>query len=525
MNETPEPKVTNDSVSPDGATPVQPDSDADTASAPTDALQVSAEEQKEIDRELEEMMAAVTEDRDRPTSDGAETVVPGESVESGTEMTGTVVGVSDEEIFLEFGAKCQGVMERAQFGKKETVEVGRRVDIVVDRYDQESGLLNVYRVGAIQRANWNNLAVGMLVEGRVTGLIKGGLEMDLQGIRAFMPASQASTSPMKDLSVLLNEKIRCEVVELNRRSKNVIVSRRKQIQKDEAEARERLRSELAVGQVRKGIVRNITDFGAFVDLGGLEGLVHIRDVSWSTIEKVSDVLTTGQEVEVKVLKLDESRGRISLGFKHAKPDPWENVEERYPVGTQLKARVIRLADFGAFAEVEEGVEALIPISEMGWTHTRRSTDAASVGDMVDAVVIRTEAKKRRLALSMKQAQADPWAEVLESYAPQSLVKGRVTRLADFGAFVELVPGVEGLIHISELSDRHVRACKDVLEEGQVVETRVLGVDMENRRISLSLKQAVEPAPGSDVEAAPTTPAMPRKRKKPLRGGLSSHFNW
>ena len=525
MSESPEPVVTNDSALTGDATPTESAEHVRASATPVKPVDVSEEEQKEMDRELEDMMTASADDPELAELGAAPTGKPGESVESGAEMTGTVVGVSDDDVFLEFGAKSQGVMERGQFGKKELIEVGRRVDVVVDRYDQDSGLLIVYRVGAVQRANWNNLAVGMLVEGRVTGMIKGGLEVDLQGIRAFMPGSQASTSPMKDLSVLLNEKIRCEVVEVNRRSKNVIVSRRKQIQKDEAEARDRLRAELEVGQVRKGIVKNITEFGAFVDLGGLEGLVHISDLSWGTVEKVSDVVSTGQEIQVKVLKIDDSRGRISLGFKHAQPDPWVNVEERYPVGTQLKARVIRLVDFGAFVEVENGVEALVPISEMGWTHTKRPTDATAVGDMVDAVVIRMEPKKRRLALSMKQAQPDPWADVLESFTPQSLIQGRVTRLTDFGAFVELAPGIEGLVHISELSDRHVRACKDVLEEGQMIETRVLGVDQENRRISLSLRQVKTADSGDEAADAATESAKPKKRKKPLRGGLSSHYGW
>jgi small subunit ribosomal protein S1 len=273
------------------------------------------------------------------------------------------------------------------------------------------------------------------------------------------------------------------------------------------------------------VVRNITDFGAFVDIGGIEGLLHISDLSWSTVEKVTDVLSTGQEIDVLVLKVDKERNRISLGYKQAQPDPWTSVGERYPEGTALKARVMRVADFGAFAELEPGVEGLIPLSEMGWNRVGRVSDRVSVGDMVDTVVIRVEPKKRRLALSMKQAQPDPWEGVLEGFTEQSLVKGRVTRLTDFGAFVEVAPGVEGLIHISELSDRRVKTCADILQEGQEVEARVLGVDVEKRRISLSIKQVKEPAEALAGDAGSEPPPPPKKRKKPLRGGLSSHYEW
>ncbi len=517
MNDLPEPSRPaeaglNDTAPPAGA--------GDEASAFPDPDPLSPT-MADIDREVREAMASMTSVDPSVLYDEVST---SESVAPGTVLTGTVVGLSDDEVFLEFSAKCQGVMLRSQFGNKEPINVGRRVDVVVERYDPEGDLLIVNREGAIQRATWANLSVGSLVEGKVTGLIKGGLEVDLQGIRAFMPGSQADATPMKDISVLLNETVRCEVIEVDRRNKNILVSRRKVIEHERADARRKLKEELEVGQVRRGIVRNITDFGAFVDLGGLEGLVHIRDLSWSMVDKVSDVLSPGQEVEVKVLKIDSKRDRVSLGLKQALPDPWANVPERYPLGTTLKARITRTTDFGAFAELEPGIEGLIPLSEVGWQRVRKTTDAVSVGDIVDAVVIRVEPERHRLALSMKQAQPDPWDGVLEGFSQNSLTKGRVTRLADFGAFVEVVPGVEGLIHISELSDRRVKSCSDVLQVGQEVEARILGVDKENRRISLSLKQAREPA--EDHEAGPIEPPRaPRKRKKQLRGGLASHFDW
>ncbi len=478
---------------------------------------------EEIDREVAEAMAEMAP---ADLTEICGDMTSSEDATPGTELTGTIVGLSEDEAFLEFGAKSQGVLPLSQFGKKEKVAIGRRVDVVVERFDPGGGLLIVIRKGEVQRATWMSISVGSLVEGRVTGLIKGGLEVNLQGIRAFMPGSQVSVGPMKDISVLLNETVRCEVIEIDRRSKNVIISRRKVLERDQAESREKLKAELEVGQSRKGVVRNITEFGAFVDLGGLEGLVHIRDLSWGTVEKVTDVLSTGQEIEVRVLKVDLDRNRISLGLKQTQPDPWAEVPQRYPVGTTLKVRIVRTADFGAFAELEPGVEGLIPLSETSWTRASKTTDSVSVGDMVDAVVIRVEPERHRLALSMKQAQPDPWDGVLDGFEEQSLTKGRVTRLADFGAFVEVAPGVEGLVHISELADRRVKSCGEVVQVGEEIEARVLGVDKENRRISLSLRQVKEPEQASAPSFAAAETLKPKKkRKKPLRGGLASHFDW
>ncbi len=445
--------------------------------------------------------------------------------EPGAELTGRVVAVSDDDVFLEFSAKSQGVMPRSQFGKKEVISVGRDVDVVVDRFDPSGGILLVNRKGALQRATWTNLTKGMVVRGRVTGVIKGGLEVMVNGLRAFMPASQADVIPRKDISELLNETVPCEVIEFDRRNKNILVSRRKILERERIEASEKLKDELEVGQVRPGVVGTIMDYGAFIDLGGVDGLAHIRDLSWGTVDRVQDVLTEGQKVDVKILKIDKERDRISLGLKQIQPDPWGCVSEKFPVGTSLKVRVMRIVDFGVFVELEAGVDGLIPISEMGWTRIHKASDVVCEGDLVDAVVIRVEPERRRLALSMKQAQADPWAG-LDGFEDQSLVKGTVTRLADFGAFVELVPGVEGLVHISEMADRRVKSCGDVVRVGEEVEARILSMDRENRRVSLSLKAVANPtspeATGSDT---PPTHAKPKKRKKRLRGGLASHYDW
>lgn len=483
---------------------------------------------RESDSRFDQELVAAMESAVPPTSAGS-VVDSADSLSPGVELIGTVVSVTDNEVFLEFGPKAQGVMPRSQFGKKEPVTVGRQVEVVFEQFDAGSGLLQVNRKGAAQRATWTSMTVGSIVSGRVTGVVKGGLELDLKGIRAFMPASQADVVPMKDTSVLLNQNVDCEVVELDRRSKNVIVSRRRILERELAKRREEIKASLAAGQVHRGVVRRIADFGAFVDIGGVDGLLHIRDLSWGTVDKVTDVVKVGDEIDVSILKIDEKRERISLGLKQTRPDPWANAGEKYPVNSSLKARVVRLANFGAFAELEPGVEGLIPVSEMSWNRVRGPGDVVKVGDMVDCVILRAELDKRRIALSMKQAQPDPWAGVLEAFAPQSTVQGKITRLADFGAFVEIAPGVEGLIHISELSDKRVRTCADAVKEGQTVDARVLGVDKENRRISLSIRALTAPAPSESPAPADSTgrkpaPAKPA-RKKPLRGGLASHFKW
>ena len=492
---------------------------ADEAFPPMQASQ----SMQEIDREVEEAFASMAPQdlaalRGEAATD--DVLLPG------TGLVGTVVAVSDDDVFLEFGAKSQGVLPRSQFGKKEALETGRRVDVVVERFDPESSIYIVNREGALQRATWTNLMTGMIVRGRVTGVIKGGLEVNVNGIRAFMPASQADAAPMRDISLLLNQTVQCEVIEVDRRGKNVLVSRRKLIEREAAAARAALKAELEVGQIRHGVVGTITEYGAFIDLGGVDGLAHIRDLSWSSVDKVTDVLSPGQEVDVQILRIDRERDRIALGIKQIQPDPWAEVPEKYPLGTTQQVRIIRLADFGAFAELEAGVEGLIPISEMSWSRVNKTSDAVSVGDVTGAVVIRVEPEKRRLALSLKQAQADPWEGVLESFSEQSLVIGTVTRVADFGAFVELVPGVEGLIHISELADRRVKSCGEVVQVGQEVETRVLGVDKDNRRISLSIKAVTSPAdPAAPGPVSEEPSRRPKKRRKPLRGGLASHFDW
>jgi len=480
----------------------------------------------ELNKEIEEAMAAMSDDELAELTGKA----PRQQLEddaSGSRRRAKIVGIYENDVFIDLGGKSQGVVARSQFGKEEVLEIGSEVEVVIERYDADSGLLITSRDGAVREAHWDSLTVGTVVEGRITGMNKGGLEVNLNGIRGFMPASHVDVAHVKDISIFLGQKVLCEILELNRRARNVLLSRRKVVQREQQERKKTLLDELAPGQVRKGVVGNLTDFGAFVDLGGIDGLIHISDLSYRQVNRVSDVLEPGQTVEVKVLKVDKKRERISLGLKQVKPDPWAGVGEQYPVDTKLTVRVLRLERFGAFVELEEGVDGLIPMSEMSWSRIGRLSDVLQVGQTVEAVVIRVEPEKRRIALSLKQVEADPWAGVLESFPKNSTITGRVTKCTDFGAFVELVPGVEGLVHISELSDQRVKKCEDVVQPGQEVEVRVLDVDTEQRRISLSVKAAQAAAQAPPEEGAPQAEKQQpkKKRKRPLRGGLASHFEW
>ena len=475
---------------------------------------------REVDEAMSQMssadLAALTPEDDTSATDS----------ESGVRR-GTVVAVHDGDVFIDLGEKDQAVAPLAQFGgKKAQLSVGQAVEVVVDRYDPDSGLLLCSREGAVRPADWKTIKRGMLVEGRVTGMNKGGLELSVKAIHGFMPASQVAERSVKDISCYIGQVLCCEVISINRRDKSVTLSRRKVEERERAEALEKLLAELEVGQIREGVVSNLTDYGAFVDLGGVDGLVHISDLSYASVEKVSDVLTPGQTIEVKVLKIDRERERISLGVKQILPNPWSTVEEKYPVGTQLSVRITRLADFGAFASLEEGVDGLIPLSEMSWARVPNASAVVQVDQMVDVVVIRVEAKKHRIALSIKQAQPDPWAGVYDSFPANAVVDGKVTRLAGFGAFIELMPGVEGLAHISELSEQRIKNCGEVVQTGQEVKVRVLKVDPEQRRISLSLKMAdAEPSSAEFEEAAKVQPEPKKKRKTPLRGGLEGGWDW
>jgi small subunit ribosomal protein S1 len=340
-------------------------------------------------------------------------------------------------------------------------------------------------------------------------------------MRAFMPAGQVDLYFNPDLSVFIGQKFKAEVTQFDPRAKNLILSRRNILEREKEEAKGKLMEELAEGQVRRGTVRSVMDYGAFVDLGGVDGLLHVSEISHRRGHKPSEFVKVGDVIDVKVLKIDRETGKLSLSLKQARGvDPWLDAATKYAVGSQITGRVTKVESFGAFIEVEEGVEGLLPVSEISWQRIKHPSDVVREGDTVRLVVLSVDQVARKMSFSLKQAGPDPWKEVNERYATDMVTSGTVTRTVDFGAFVELEPGLEGLVHISELSDRQVRQTTDVVKPGQQVQVRVIEIDKDARRISLSIKRAQGAAAGTASTAtAPTAPSQPKKRKTPLRGGL------
>jgi small subunit ribosomal protein S1 len=442
----------------------------------------------------------------------------GQPAEGGVRK-GKVISIGRDDVFIDLGGKSQGVVPLLQFNE---IKIGDEFEFLVERYDPREGLVILTRKGVVAgNVTWENLEVGQVVEGNVTGMNKGGLELDIKGMRAFMPSGQVDLHFMKDISTFLGQRVIAEVMQFDRNAKNLVVSRRAVLEREKEEARQKLMAELAEGQTRRGLIRSVTDYGAFVDLGGVDGLLHVSEMSHRRGRHPSEFVKVGDLVDVKIIKLDKENGKLSLSLKSAMPDPWANIESRYPVGTSLTGRVTKIEPFGAFIEVEEGLEGLLPVSEMSWQRIRHPSDVVKVGDTIKLVVISLDPGHNRMSFSLKQAGPDPWAQAKEKYAVDTVVAGKVTRVVDFGAFVELEPGLEGLVHISELAAHRVKAASDVVKSGQEVQVRVMEIDKEARRISLSIKRAAEPVAAA-TQAAPAAPVKKKKRPE-LRGGLD--WNW
>ncbi len=436
-------------------------------------------------------------------------------------IAGRIVSIKDADVFVDIGSKSEGVVPLDDFEPDEPPEVGQVLHLVPHGFDQESGLMRLSVSEARTQASLESLRIGDIVKGRVTGSNIGGLELRVHGLRGFMPMSQIDLYRQDDVAQFIGHWLECEVTEVDRRGKNLVLSRRKLLERQREEERQQLRFQLQEGQTRKGIVRRLADFGAFVDLGGIDGLLHVSDMSYARVNHPKEVVKEGDEIEVKILKVDLVKDRISLGLKQLAPDPWGTVESNFRVGETVDGRVTKLMNFGAFVELTPGVEGLIPISEMSWTQRiHHPKEVLKEGDNVRAAVLSVDAPKHKISLSLKALAQDPWNGITERYQQDQTVSGAVTRITDFGAFVQLEEGVEGLVHISQLSTNRVRSVGDVVEVGSVIQLKVLGVDADQRRISLSLKALAEDARQQAEEAVQAAAPPSKKRKRPLRGGLS-----
>jgi small subunit ribosomal protein S1 len=446
------------------------------------------------------------------------------------EQQGKIVSVASDkdDVMIDLGGIHQGVAPLEQWDGRIPAP-GEAEAFNVERYDEDENLYLLNRKGkASKNATFETLEHGQIVEALVTGVNKGGLECRIgRTIRAFMPSGQIDVQFHKDISVFLNEKVQARIQKLDKAGKNVVLSRRFVVEQERRQAKQELLKQIEEGDIRHGTISNVMDFGAFVDLGGTDGLLHVSEMTFRRHVKPSDIVKKGDHVEVKVLKIDPNTGKISLSLRAAMPDPWENAREKYAPGGTVTARVTKVTSFGAFLEVEEGLEGLLPMSEMSYTRIRSPKDAVSEGETVRVVVLTMDENAKKLTFSLKQVQADPWSGIEEKYTEGSEHKGKVTRVADFGAFVELEPAVEGLVHISELSDKRVRSVADEVREGQEVTARVLSLDPETRRLRLSLRSEKS----LEADAKKHAPRMPEKspeekkardkklKKKPLRGGL------
>ncbi len=442
---------------------------------------------------------------------------------------GRISAIRGEDVFVEITgeAKLQGVVPLAQFER--APRIGSIMDFVVDHVEEDQGLIYLSREGAISRATWDQLVKGTIVEARVTGTNKGGLELEMVGnIRAFMPASQVDLHHIDELEPLVGQKFEAMVQEIDRKGRKVLLSRRAYIEQTRKRNREKLLKELEVGQVRDGVVSNVVEFGAFVDLGGVDGLVHVTDLAYEHVKKPSDVVKSGDKVKVKVLKLDLEKDRISLGMKQIQPDPWEQVEGAIKAGDTIEGKVVRTAPFGAFVEVRPGVEALLPISELSWKRVHKAEEVISTGQTYRMAVLNIDPAKQRMTVSLKAAGEDPWIGAERKYAKDTQHEGKVVSVTEFGAFVELETGVEGLAHISELSEQRTGRVEEVLKVGDVKTFRIKDVDEENRKLSLSLRSPSASTGGGGRgkgEEAPTKLSLPKSVKKAppknLKSGLGS----
>jgi len=408
---------------------------------------------------------------------------------------GIVVSISSDSVFLDIGFKVEGVLSRSAFeNNAEGVTVEDRFPVSVKGRNEE-GYYALSRLKIAQPTDWSSLeeayAQKAAVVGTVTGVVKGGLTVDV-GVRAFMPASRSGTRDAAELGKLVDQEITCRIVKLDAIEEDVVVDRRVILEEQARQLEQKRYSEVSEGDIVSGQVRSLTTYGAFVDLGGVDGLLHVSDIAWSRVSSPEEVLTVGQELQVKVLKVDADSRRISLGLKQLQPEPWDSAADRYQLGQRVSGTVKRLTDFGAFIEVEPGIEGLIHVSEMSWVNkVRKPGDLLKLDDTVEAVILSISPAERRLSLGLKQALGDPWTAVPQKFPAGSVIEGPVARLTKFGAFVQLAEGVEGLVHISEISaEKRINHPQDVLKMGQVVKVQVLAIDMEKRQIKLSMKQLI-----------------------------------
>ncbi len=412
-------------------------------------------------------------------------------------IKGTVVKVTDQYVMVDVGMKSEGVVPIAEVRDHEgnvTVQAGQDIDVMIEKGETEEGYIHLSHQKAQRLRAWDEIEAAYNekrpIRARVIDRIKGGLTVDILGARAFLPGSQVDVRPVRNLDGMKGQEFDVRVIKLNKKRGNIVASRKQILDEEVSAKREKTMEHLEEGAILTGSVKNLTDYGAFVDLGGIDGLLHVTDMSWGRLTHPRDLVQVGDQIQVKVLKFDKDKQRVSLGFKQLTPDPWLDAAERYPVGAHVKGHVISVTDYGAFVELEQGIEGLVHVSEMTWSkRMKHPSKIVNVGDEVETVVLNVNPTERRISLGLKQLQTNPWESLGDKFPINSTVEGRVRNLTDFGAFIEIEDGIDGLVHVSNLSwTKRVKHPSEVLKKGDRVKAIVLGIEPENRRLSLGIKQ-------------------------------------
>ena len=420
-----------------------------------------------------------------------------EGLAAGKLIKGKVIGFAGDDVVIEVGLKSEGLVPKVEFENLESLKIGDTFEVLLENLEGEGGLIELSKRKADRMMAWQKLLdttkEGDVVEGAVTRKIKGGLLVDIGGVNVFLPASQVDVRRPGDVGDYIGRKVRASILKIDTERRNIVISRRKLIEEERDQAKKRLMDTLKEGDIISGEVKNIADFGAFVDLGGIDGLLHITDMSWGRINHPSEMVKVGQKVEVKILNIDREKEKIALGMKQREASPWEEIEKKYPVNSRIKGAVVNLMSYGAFVRLEDGIEGLVHISEMSWTRRiNHPSEIVAPNQEVEVVVLEINKDKQEISLGMKQTEVNPWELVGEKYPAGTIIEGKVRNLANYGAFVEIEPGIDGLLHISDMSwTKKVTHPNEVLKKGDTVKCVVLEVDREKQRVGLGMKQLTE----------------------------------
>src|SRR5215472_7436534 len=412
---------------------------------------------------------------------------------AGNIVKGTIIEVRPKEVLVDIGYKSEGVISGSEFEDIKTVKVGDEIDVLIEKLEDKEGMVVLSREKAEFKKNWERILTicneGGTIAGKVKAVVKGGLLVNI-GVEAFLPASQIDVITPKNLTVFVNNTYDFKVVKINQERQNIVLSRRELIEQERTERRQKLLTEMTPGDIRKGTVKNITDFGAFIDLNGIDGLLHITDMSWGRIAHPSELLKVGQEIDVVVLDVNKEKERVSLGLKQKMANPWDNIETKFPVGARVKGKVVNLVPYGAFVQLEPGVEGLVHVTELSWTkRVAKPSDVLKQDQEIEAVVLGINRDEQKISLGVRQLESNPWDSASEKYTIGSRVKGKVRNLTSYGAFVELEEGIDGMIHVSDMSwTRKINHPSEVMKKGDEIEATVLEVDRPNQRIALGIKQ-------------------------------------